>query len=152
MLLPAVAPQSGFQFIVVDNLRLAAQQQGMPAAVVTEIHRRIGICPDVFYLVAGQSRRKIHKKILAVAGKQIRRIGELFFVSWIGEPRSELAKTLGVKVDSKGSIVTNHRGKTNIEGVWAAGDVRPMTQAVATAVGSGVYAGLMITHFLLDQS
>ena len=75
-----------------------------------------------------------------------------FFVSWIGEPRSELAKTLGVKVDSKGSIVTDHRGKTNIEGVWAAGDVRPMTQAVATAVGSGVYAGLMITHFLIDQS
>lgn len=74
-----------------------------------------------------------------------------FFVSWIGEPRSELAKTLGVKVDSKGSIVTDHRGKTNIEGIWAAGDVRPMTQTVATAVGSGVYAGLMITHFLLDQ-
>jgi thioredoxin reductase (NADPH) len=75
-----------------------------------------------------------------------------FFVSWIGEPRSELAKTLGVKVDRKGSIVTDQRGKTNIEGVWAAGDVRPMTQTVATAVGSGVYAGLMITHFLLNQS
>ncbi len=75
-----------------------------------------------------------------------------FFVSWIGEPRSELAKTLGVKVDSKGSIVTDHRGKTNIEGVWAAGDVRPMTQTIATAVGSGVYAGLMITHFLLNHS
>ncbi|MFW9983603.1 MAG: NAD(P)/FAD-dependent oxidoreductase [Candidatus Odinarchaeota archaeon] len=75
-----------------------------------------------------------------------------FFVSWIGEPRSELVKTLGVKVDRKGSIVTDHRGKTNIEGVWAAGDVRPMTQTVATAVGSGVYAGLMIAHFLLDQS
>ncbi len=74
-----------------------------------------------------------------------------FFVSWIGEPRSELAKTLGIKVDSKGSIVTDHRGNTNIEGVWAAGDVRPVTQTVATAVGSGVYAGIMITHFLLDQ-
>jgi thioredoxin reductase len=74
-----------------------------------------------------------------------------FFVSWIGEPRSELAKTLGVKVNSKGSIVTDHRGKTNIEGVYAAGDVRPITQTVATAVGTGVYAGLMITHFLLNQ-
>jgi thioredoxin reductase len=72
-----------------------------------------------------------------------------FFVSWIGVPRSELAKTIGVDVDASGNIVTNHQGKTNVEGVWAAGDVRPRTQTVATAVGSGVYAGLMMTHFLL---
>ncbi len=72
-----------------------------------------------------------------------------FFVSWIGVPRSELAVSLGIDVDNRGSIITDHRGATNVEGVWAAGDVRPMTQTIATAVGTGVYVGVMIAHFLL---
>lgn len=72
-----------------------------------------------------------------------------FFVSWVGVPRSEVAVALGVDVDARGSIITDHRGQTNIDGVWAAGDVRPITQAVATAVGTGVYVGIMIAHKLL---
>ncbi|MFX0167837.1 MAG: NAD(P)/FAD-dependent oxidoreductase [Candidatus Hodarchaeota archaeon] len=75
----------------------------------------------------------------------------LFFVSWVGLPRSELATCLGVETDAQGNIVTDYRGATNVEGVWAAGDVRPITQSVATAVGTGVYAGIMATHFLLQQ-
>jgi thioredoxin reductase (NADPH) len=51
-------------------------------------------------------------------------------------------------VDERGSVTTDHRGKTNIDGIWAAGDVRPITQQVATAVGTGNYAALMIDQFL----
>lgn len=72
-----------------------------------------------------------------------------FFVAWIGIPRSELAVQLGIEVDDQGNIITDTQGGTNVEGVWVAGDVRPITQSVATAVGTGVYAGIMIAHFLL---
>ncbi len=72
----------------------------------------------------------------------------VFFVSFVDVARSELAQQIGVEIDGKGNIVTDHRGKTNIEGVWAAGDVRPITQQVAMAVGTGNYAGLMINQFL----
>ncbi|MFX1565082.1 MAG: NAD(P)/FAD-dependent oxidoreductase [Promethearchaeota archaeon] len=72
-----------------------------------------------------------------------------FFVGWIGVPRSELAQTIGVTVDERGNILTDHRGATNVEGIWAAGDIRPITQSVATAVGTGVYAGIMIAHYLI---
>jgi thioredoxin reductase len=71
-----------------------------------------------------------------------------FFVAWVAIPRSEVAVKMGVKVDQKGNIITDHRGKTNVEGVWAAGDIRPITQSVAMAVGTGNYAGIMIDHFL----
>jgi thioredoxin reductase (NADPH) len=71
-----------------------------------------------------------------------------FFVAWVAIPRSEVAVKMGVKVDQKGNIITDHRGKTNVEGVWAAGDIRPITQSVAMAVGTGNYAGVMIDHFL----
>lgn len=72
----------------------------------------------------------------------------VFFVAFVDVVRSELAQQIGVKVDSKGNILTDHRGKTNVEGVWAAGDVRPITQQVAMAVGSGNYAALMMNQFL----
>ena len=72
----------------------------------------------------------------------------VFFVAFVDVVRSELAQQIGVAVDGKGNILTDHRGKTNIEGVWAAGDVRPITQQVAMAVGTGNYAALMMSQFL----
>lgn len=73
-----------------------------------------------------------------------------FFVALIAIPRSELAVKIGVEVDNRGNIITDHRGKTSVEGVWAAGDVRPITQSIAMAVGTGNYAGIMINQFLLQ--
>lgn len=73
---------------------------------------------------------------------------EVFFVAHVAKARSELAQSIGVQVDERGNIITDHRGKTNIEGVWAAGDVRPITQQVAMAVGTGNYTALMINQFL----
>jgi thioredoxin reductase (NADPH) len=72
----------------------------------------------------------------------------VFFVAFVTVTRSELAQQIGVDVDKNGNILTDHRGKTNIEGVWAAGDVRPITQQVAMAVGTGNYAALMMNQFL----
>lgn len=72
----------------------------------------------------------------------------VFFVAFVDIARSELAQQLGVEIDGKGNITTDHRGKTNVEGIWAAGDVRPITQQVAMAVGTGNYAGLMMNQFL----
>ncbi len=51
---------------------------------------------------------------------------------------SELAKTLGVKTNEKGEIITDKEAKTNIEGVFAAGDVAntPFKQLI-TGVAEG---------------
>ncbi len=73
---------------------------------------------------------------------------QVFFVAFIAEPRSQLAQSIGVQVDERGNILTDHRGKTNVEGVWAAGDCRPITQQVAMATGTGNYAAIMVNQFL----
>ena len=65
--------------------------------------------------------------------------------------RSELAQQIGIDVDAKGNIITDHRGKTNVQGVWAAGDVRPLTQQIAMAVGTGNYAAVMMNQFLGNE-
>ena len=72
----------------------------------------------------------------------------VFFVAFVDEARSDIAQQIGVETDDKGNILTDHRGKTNVEGVWAAGDVRAITQQVAMAIGTGNYAGLMMNQFL----
>jgi len=62
----------------------------------------------------------------------------------VGEdPNSQLAKKAGVNVDGEGYIIVDVRQRTNIAGVYAAGDVtnHPVKQ-VGTAVGQGITAAL----------
>ncbi len=57
----------------------------------------------------------------------------------VGEdPNSQIAKEAGVSTDEEGYIIIDIRQRTNIPGVYAAGDVtnHPVKQ-VGTAVGQG---------------
>ena len=60
----------------------------------------------------------------------------------VGEdPNTEIAKSIGVKLSKKGYIIVNINQETNIQGIFAAGDVtnRPVKQ-IGTAVGEGIVA------------
>jgi thioredoxin reductase (NADPH) len=52
-------------------------------------------------------------------------------------------------VDQRGFILTDHMFNTNVEGVFAAGDVRSgSTKQIASAVGEGAAAAIQIRYFL----
>jgi thioredoxin reductase (NADPH) len=60
----------------------------------------------------------------------------------VGEiPNSDFAKKAGIDVDNEGYVVVDSRQRTNILGVYAAGDVttNPVKQ-IGTAVGQGIVA------------
>lgn len=62
----------------------------------------------------------------------------------VGEaPNSQIAKEAGVGVDKEGYIIVDVRQRTNIAGVYAAGDVtnHPVKQ-IGTAVGQGITAAV----------
>jgi thioredoxin reductase len=62
----------------------------------------------------------------------------------VGEvPNSRIAEKTGVKVDKEGYIIVDMRQRTNVPGVYAAGDVtnHPVKQ-VGTAVGQGITSAL----------
>ncbi len=62
----------------------------------------------------------------------------------VGEvPTSQIAKEAGVDVDKGGYIIVDERQRTNIEGVYAAGDVTiaPVKQ-IGTAVGQAIIAAV----------
>ncbi len=56
-----------------------------------------------------------------------------------------------LKLDPGGYIEADRQGRTNVAGVFAAGDVRdPLLHQVVTAVGSGAAAGMSVERFLAE--
>lgn len=73
----------------------------------------------------------------------IERDGVFIFVGML--PNVDLFKNSGLKFNAYGYIVTNENMETNIEGVYAAGDVRDKKyRQIATAVGDGTVASLEV--------
>ncbi len=67
-------------------------------------------------------------------------------------PLSSFAKGLGVELNGKGEIVIDREAKTNIDGVFAAGDVVSTTfkQAI-TGVAEGVTAAYSAYHYVSEN-
>ncbi len=84
-------------------------------------------------------------------GSQVR--AEKFFVSSPALGRTDLVQQLGVEIAATGHHAEpkSKRGDTNVPGVWIAGDLRPQTQQVAVAMGTGNIAAVMIDQHLRKQ-
>ncbi len=67
------------------------------------------------------------------------------------DPNSKFLKSSDVRLDDRGFIITNENLQTNIDGVFAAGDIRSgATMQIASAVGEGATAALKIRQYLED--
>jgi thioredoxin reductase len=66
----------------------------------------------------------------------------LLFFSVAHEPRSELARGLGCRIDADGYVEVDGNGETSVAGVYAAGDVAPGMQLVQIAAAKGTIAGI----------
>ncbi|HEY3367863.1 MAG TPA: NAD(P)/FAD-dependent oxidoreductase [Symbiobacteriaceae bacterium] len=74
---------------------------------------------------------------------------DAFFVAGPKVPRTDLAQQLGLTLAASGHVEPkSQRGDTSVEGVWIAGDLRPMTQQVAIALGTGNIAAVHIDQYL----
>lgn len=63
------------------------------------------------------------------------------FIEIGANPTNELATNLGVNSDEKGYVITDKAGKTNVEGVYAAGDMtNNVLKQITTAVSEGAIA------------
>lgn len=65
------------------------------------------------------------------------------------KPNTEFLSGSGVELDHQGLVITNEKLQTNIDGVFASGDVRSgATMQIASAVGEGAAAALSIREYL----
>jgi thioredoxin reductase (NADPH) len=73
------------------------------------------------------------------------------FVSIGEEPQNILAQQLNVKLDKQGYIVVDRQQRTNVKGVYAAGDITGGLRQVVTACAEGAIAALTSTEVLGKQ-
>jgi thioredoxin reductase (NADPH) len=64
-------------------------------------------------------------------------------------PAVELAKKLGVEITPEGFISRDSRHRTNIPGIYSAGDVEGGYKQIVTAAGQGSEAALAIFEDLM---
>jgi len=70
------------------------------------------------------------------------------FIAVGEEPENGLAKILGVELDENGYIKVDEGQRTNIRGVYAAGDVTGGVRQIITACAEGAVAALSSTEIL----
>jgi len=74
------------------------------------------------------------------------------FVALGTVPTSELAKNLGVKINEAGFIETDLYQKTNVNGIFAAGDCSTTpSKKIVVAAGTGAVAGESAYNYIKDN-
>jgi thioredoxin reductase (NADPH) len=155
-----------------DTIVIAAGPADRAAAMALGLSRytgRLRILATAEPVIAEHRAERLRAKGIAVIPGRIKRLigdqrhltgleledgstltAEAFFVSSPARGRTDLAQQLGVEMtpDGEHAQPKSQRGDTNVPGVWIAGDLRPMTQQVAVALGTGNIAAVMIDQFL----
>jgi len=83
-----------------------------------------------------------------VDGKKTNMKVDGVFVSIGDAPQNDLAKQLKVKIDKQGYIIVDRHQRTNVKGVFAAGDITGGVRQIITACAEGAIAALASTEAL----
>jgi thioredoxin reductase (NADPH) len=138
-----------------DRLRvLATTEPGLPERHAEKLKEKgIEVIPGKIQRLVGrlEGETKMLTGLELQDGRTLN--AEAFFVSSPAVGRTDLAQQLGVEMAATGHHARpkSQRGDTNVPGVWIAGDIRPMTQQVAVAMGTGNIAAVMIDQYLRKQ-
>lgn len=134
-----------------DRLRiLATAGTDLPERHNEKLREKgIALIPGQIKRLIGGTDEKRHLSGLELQDGSIL-TADAFFVSSPVRGRTDLAQQLGVEMAATGyhAQPKSQRGDTNVPGVWIAGDLRPMTQQVAVAMGTGNIAAVMIDQHL----
>ncbi len=122
-----------------DHLLKSLQANNIPVLLNTEIQEIRGD-QEVKEVILSNNRTG-EKKAVPVNG---------VFVAIGYDPEVELAKKLGVELTPDGYIKHNGRHRTNIPGIYAAGDVEGGYKQIVIAAGKGSEAALTIFEDLIN--
>jgi thioredoxin reductase (NADPH) len=101
--------------------------------------------------INGEQKIEYIELLNVKTGKKLKFNVDGLFISIGEEPQNDIAKQLGVKIDDKGFIITDRQMRTNIKGVYAAGDITGGLRQIVTACAEGAIAALSSTEVLGKQ-
>jgi thioredoxin reductase len=73
------------------------------------------------------------------------------FVARLPNPNNQLARALGCSLDELGYVTVDELGRTDVDGVWAAGDLTTMRHQMAFAIAQGTSAGVDCAKALIME-
>lgn len=123
------------------------------------IQQRVKNCKNIELVLDYTPSEILSEKTVCAINVQNTKTGEIKTIKtdgvfpYIGlAPNVELFKEQ-LQLDSNGFIITDTRLKTNIEGVYAAGDIRntPLRQVI-TAVADGAIAAVEVSQRLINET
>jgi thioredoxin reductase (NADPH) len=110
-------------------------------------HVQILLNKEIDTITGADSVQAIHLKDVGTGASSKLAVDGVFIS--IGEtPQNSLAKHLGVHLDEHGYVVVDSQQRTNIRGVYAAGDISGGLRQVVTACAKGAVAALSSTEVL----
>jgi thioredoxin reductase (NADPH) len=133
------------------------------------VYRKDGLRAEKFWVESAEKNPKIeiiyNTNVIEIKGKD--RLEELvldnphngaaslkadgLFIEIGADPNSELMAVLGVALDDSRHVKINAEGMTNVEGVWAAGDITDGSnkfKQIVTAAAEGATAAFSIQRYL----
>lgn len=106
-------------------------------------------------IVKGQVVRIVGDQVVRAIGllefdtkKELERTVKGVFVSLGGVPLTAIVKNAGVATDKTGCLIVDRQQKTNVEGVFAAGDCTCGGMQVVTAAGEGAMAAMRASAYI----
>ncbi len=105
---------------------------------------------QVLEIIGRESVEKIKVKGRA-SGKEREIAVEGVFIYVGTQPKNELAKKLGLRLDEKGYIVVDSKKMTAVQGVFAAGDIAGELAQIVVAASSGAIAATSAFEYLKKQ-
>ena len=91
-----------------------------------------------------------YKDLTTGEEKTIKLDGIFIYIGVI--PQTAFLKNIGVKLDNHGFIIGDEKGRTNIPGIYAAGDVLSGSEEqIATAVGDGSKAAITLYTDIINK-
>ncbi len=133
VLLVSEQQQLNFEGALMDRLRSRANIEVIMGQVVRIVGEQVVKSVKILEF---NSKRELERAVKGV------------FVSLGGVPMTSIVKNAGVATDPSGCLTVDRQQKTNVEGVFAAGDCTCGGMQVVTAAGEGAMAAMRASAYV----
>ena len=131
-----------------DEITLVHRREGFRAFDENvEKVRKSGLVDFVLKgeVMAIKGRHRVEKVVIRQEGRKLeRRVGAVIIAIGL-VPNSEIFKNLGLKTDERGFILTDSAQRTNIEGIFAVGDITHVGLRLITVAAAH---GAIASHYI----
>ena len=131
-----------------DEITLVHRREGFRAFDENvETVRKSGMVEFVLKgeLIAIKGRHRVEKAVIRQEGRKLEKRVDAVIIAIGLVPNNEVFKTLGLKTDERGFVLTDSAQRTNTEGIFAVGDITHVGLRLITVVAAH---GAIASHYI----